>query len=427
MTAFRFNRSWLSRKGSSELEATFCQLSITVDDKNVCEFTDDNGTLYDQLEIPAYFLAEWIAENWWPLLWEPRKSEDAPEEPEFIARHSILTAQHGFVLPRVQFVPTGRSVYVTAKPRLVPLAEVRFRKSATASPPRDEVEREFRKFVEATVQRLDTANISGTGLQEAWALVSEITEDESQFCRYAGALGLMPDEVDDRTAALLEKLLPILGDRLLMDLCLVSSATNFGAIAQIAEKAQTDVKQMPIADITPLNGVPVPPDNFNVEAWHRGKRAAAQMRNKFGVSETDAHGATRIFERLNIDPKVATSEVGSETPVSGVISREGNFARLALLQSVPVHRRFAAARGIFAAWTSEAHELRFLTSAVTRDQQANRAFAAELTAPIAFLRKNAKRSKLRQDQVFDLAAELEIGADVVSKQALNNGLQVVPI
>ena len=181
MTAFRFNRSWLSRKGSSELEATFCQLSITVDDKNVCEFTDDNGTLYDQLEIPAYFLAEWIAENWWPLLWEPRKSEDAPEEPEFIARHSILTAQHGFVLPRVQFVPTGRSVYVTAKPRLVPLAEVRFRKSATASPPRDEVEREFRKFVEATVQRLDTANISGTGLQEAWALVSEITEDESQF------------------------------------------------------------------------------------------------------------------------------------------------------------------------------------------------------------------------------------------------------
>jgi hypothetical protein len=30
-------------------------------------------------------------------------------------------------------------------------------------------------------------------------------------------------------------------------------------------------------------------------------------------------------------------------------------------------------------------------------------------------------------QVFDLAAELEIGADVVSKQALNNGLQVVPM
>jgi hypothetical protein len=54
---------------------------------------------------------------------------------------------------------------------------------------------------------------------------------------------------------------------------------------------------------------------------------------------------------------------------------------------------------------------------VTRDQQANRAFAAELTAPVSFHRKHARRSKLTQDQVFDLAAELEIGADVVSKQA----------
>jgi len=426
MTAFRLNRSWLARKGSSELEATFCQLSIAVDDKNVCEFTDDAGASHDQLEIPAYFLAEWMAENWWPLLWEPRKSEDAPEEPQFVARHSILAAQHGFALPRVQFVPTGRSVHVTAKPRISPLAEVRFRKAAAASPPREEVEREFRRFVEATVQRLDNAHISGTGLQEAWALVSEINENESQFCRYAGALGLMPDEVSDQTAASLEKLLPILGDRLLMDLCLVGSAGNFDAMAQIAEKAHTDLSTVPIADITALDGVPVPADNFNVDAWHRGKRAAAQIRNKFGISETDPHGAARIFERLNINP-AAGSNIGGESPVSGVVSREGKAARLVLLQPVQVHRRFAAARGVFAAWTSDGNESRFLTSAVTRDQQANRAFAAELTTPIAFLRKNAKRSKLRQDQVFDLAAELEIGADVVSKQALNNGLQVVPI
>jgi hypothetical protein len=33
---------------------------------------------------------------------------------------------------------------------------------------------------------------------------------------------------------------------------------------------------------------------------------------------------------------------------------------------------------------------------------------------------------LSQEQVFDLATELQIGTDVVSKQALNNGLQVRP-
>jgi BMFP domain-containing protein YqiC len=427
MTAFRLNRAWVARKGTSELDATFSDLSIMLDDKNVSEFSDEDGTVHERLEIPAYFLAEWMAENWWPLLWEPRKSEDAPEEPEFVARHSILAAQHGFALPRVQFVPTGRSIHVTAKPRSSLLADVRFRKGGAVSAPRDEIERELRKFVEATVQRLDHQNIAGTGLQEAWALVGETGEDEVQFCRFAGALGLAPNEVSDEIAARLEALLPVLGDRLLMDLCLVSRPENFAIMAQIAQRAHADLGAVPVADIAPLVGIPVPGDNFNVDAWHRGKRAAAQLRNKFGVSETDPRGAARIFERLAINPSGGIVAANNEWPVSGVISRAGTAVRLAFLQSIPVHRRFAAARGIFAAWTSDTSESRFLTSAVTRDQQANRAFAAELTAPIAFLRKNAKRSKLKQDQVFDLAAELEIGADVVSKQALNNGLQVLPI
>lgn len=427
MTAFHLNRSWLSRKASSELEATFCQLSITVDGKNVSAFSDEHRTRYEHLEIPAYFLAEWIADNWWPLLWEPRKSEDAPEDPDFVARHSILAAQHGFVLPRVQFIPTGKSIYVSAKPRAVPLAEVHFRDGATASPPREEVERELRKFVDATVQRLDQAGISGTGLQEGWALVNEVGEEEILFCRLAGALGLAPDEVSDQIAESLEKLLPILGERLLMDLCLVSRQDNFETIAQTAQTVHAGLDTAPDANIEPLLSVPVPADNFNLQAWHRGKRAAAQLRNKFGVSDTDPHGAARVFDRLNIDPTSGSKVISTEPPLSGVVARQGPAARFGFLQAVPVQRRFAAARGIFAAWTADANESRFLTSAVTRDQQANRAFAAELTAPIAFLRKNAKRSRLKQDQLFDLAAELEIGADVVSKQALNNGLQVVPI
>src|SRR5262245_53839972 len=39
---------------------------------------------------PVYFLAEWIAENWWPLLWEPRKSEEVPDDAAFLARHSNI-------------------------------------------------------------------------------------------------------------------------------------------------------------------------------------------------------------------------------------------------------------------------------------------------------------------------------------------------
>jgi nitrogen fixation protein FixH len=113
--------------------------------------------------------------------------------------------------------------------------------------------------------------------------------------------------------------------------------------------------------------------------------------------------------------------------LSGAVARNHLEASIALLQQGSVQRRFSAARAIFTAWTAGQEESRFLTSAVTRDQQASRAFAAELTAPYALLRARARQSKLTQDQVFDLAAELQIGSDVVSKQALNNGLQVRPV
>jgi len=90
------------------------KLKLTVSGKNLTAFVDEYGERCTHLAIPVYFLAEWIAENWWPLLWEPRKSEEVPDDAAFLARHSILAAQHGFVLPRVIFVPTGRTIDISS-------------------------------------------------------------------------------------------------------------------------------------------------------------------------------------------------------------------------------------------------------------------------------------------------------------------------
>ena len=111
----------------------------------------------------------------------------------------------------------------------------------------------------------------------------------------------------------------------------------------------------------------------------------------------------------------------------GVVERNAFDVKIALLQDHFTQRRFAAARAVFAAWSSEGpEESRFLTPAVTRDQQASRAFAAEMMAPLGFIRSKMKGAKIQQDRVFEIANELNIGSDVVLKQALNNGLQVMP-
>jgi hypothetical protein len=429
MTDFQISRRWLPTKDTSELDVTMAELKLTVGDKNVTEFVEDDGEKSDHLEIPMYFLAEWTAENWWPLLWEPRKSEEGPDSAEFLARHSILTAQHGFALPRVSFVPTGKTINISAKAREASYADVRFRRSAQASPLRADVESELRTFVEAVCKKLNDSHISDTGLQCAWQLVEDVTEDEVQFCEFVGALGLSPNEVSDHTADLLQALLSKFGKRLLMDLCLVSKPESFDAIAGAAGVAFDGINKAPATTLEPLLAISVSTDNFTNEAWQRGVRAARQLRSRFGIKDIDPTGATQIFERLKIDTTVHcgdSSGVEGST-LYGAVARDDNEARIALLQPILVQRRFAAARAIFTAWTSERQESRFLTSAVTRDQQASRAFAAELTAPYSLLRARSRQSRLTQDEVFDLAAELQIGSDVVSKQALNNGLQVRPI
>jgi hypothetical protein len=397
------------------------RIGTSAGDRNVSEYEEQTSRQrFDHLEIPAYFLAEWIAENWWPLLWEPRKNEDAKDDPDFLSRHSILAAQHGFVLPSVKFIPAGRVLQIEAEPREVLLSEVRFRNASTVSGRREVIEHQLRSFVSAVCARLDQAHIHGTELQEAWAAVLDVAPDEQLFCRLSGALGMDPDEVTDTTATLLDRLLERLGERLLMDLCLVSPAGSFETIATTAEVAFAGLGVAPTTNIEPLLSLPTPTDNFAVPAWRRGVQAAKQLRTRLGIKENDPSGASRVFGSLKLSTDRYGEDRDNETSLTGAVARDDAAARVALLQPSLLQRRFTAARAIYMAWTSEDHETRYLTSAVTRDQQASRAFAAELTAPLALLQ--SKRSMLTRDGIQDLAAELQIGPDVVAKQAFNNGL-----
>jgi hypothetical protein len=169
---FEISTKWLEANSdvkSSEADATLAEILIKLGGKFLTEFRDRNDDISQCVEIPAYFVAEWIAGNWWPLLWEPRKSEDDEPHPDFLSRHSVLTAQHGFALPRILIVPIGRSVQVSAGARNVSLADARFLNGGLETLPREEVENELRKFVGAVVARLDEKRIKETYLQDAWA------------------------------------------------------------------------------------------------------------------------------------------------------------------------------------------------------------------------------------------------------------------
>jgi hypothetical protein len=431
--SFEISASWLrpaSEQQASEVDVTMAEFAMKVGKQNVTEFREDDGERSSHLEIPTYYLAEWIAENWWPLLWEPRKSEDDEPNADFLSRHSLLAAQHGFALPRMMIVPFGRSVQVSAGARDVQLADVRFLNGARETFSRDVVESELSRFVSDVVARLAAYRIKDTFLQDAWQLITNTDQDEAQFCRYVGALGLSPYDIEDRIANLIERLLPTLGDRLLMDLCLVCTRQTFEAVATVAEKAIALTKDASISTLSPLGSFEAPTDNMEAPAYRRGVRAAELLRRRFNIKDTDLNGASRVFELLKLDTHHRTDAPRNddEISVTGAVAREESEMKVALLQGTETKRRFAGARAIFSAWAAESpNESRLLTSAVTRDQQANRAFAAELTAPRNLIRVKSRRGRLTENDVYELAADLQIGLDVVQKQALNNGITVAPL
>src|SRR4051794_36352667 len=101
MTYFDIKYKWLDNKDlapPNEEADTLARLQILIGKKNITEHRPPAGA--DALQIPLFYFAEWVAENWWILLFEPRKHEEGErDDPEFIGRHSLIAAQHGFPLP----------------------------------------------------------------------------------------------------------------------------------------------------------------------------------------------------------------------------------------------------------------------------------------------------------------------------------------
>jgi hypothetical protein len=94
-------------------------------------------------------------------------------------------------------------------------------------------------------------------------------------------------------------------------------------------------------------------------------------------------------------------------------------------QTETPRRRFAGARAAFLAWSGRHNSSRLLTDARTRDQQASRAFAAEILAPISYIRAKAYHGEtLSNYQVGELAYELRVSPAVIENQARSHRIFV---
>jgi hypothetical protein len=279
--------------------------------------------------------------------------------------------------------------------------------------------------VKETVEHLRGSGDSP--LEQTWSLIEATSEEHLTFCRLIGALGLSPYETHASIEKALDMASSILSDQQMMDMCLTSGAENIVKSAFAAGHLAKALSKASELDLSALRDCEPPMDQSGSPAWSIGYKAARRLRDHFSIAETDIAGASTVFDMLNIDPAVKQIDDfrGVDTPLLGGVEKHELSGRLMLTQEQRQGRRFAAARAAYFLWAEEKDQRRFITTAVTRDQQISRAFAAELLVPQSYVRAQAKGRKLSWERVHEIANLAGVAPELIRHQANNSGLQIL--
>lgn len=415
------------RGGHAILDASLVRFQMKVGEKALTTYQTEKGDTGSFLTIPTYYLIEWLALNWWSFLYEPRKIDDQNAERDFRSRHWFGFARNGFALPDVLFSPAGDKVEIIAKSAFLRFAGLGFTESLDTFVETTTVKREFSSFIDNVLNVLTKKGIIGTDAHIAWKRVVETTAEEEPYCRLVGAMGLSPycehPEIDAILAVMADKF-PV---SMLIDLCDATFRGNFRSSADLTTEISEDLNKAEPVDMHEFLKTSRP-DDLNPKAYEWGYRATDAARSAFDISHDDPLGSIALFERLKLSfllQKRAESEVAGASPVTGAVARSEDIVRMSLANTTVPHRKFAAARALFLTWSRANASSRLVTSARTRDQQASRAFAAELLAPSRYLaRRLGDRREVSPFTLDKISDEIGISPAVVYYQANNHGYYV---
>ena len=397
--------------------------------KSITAYQTEKGDKHSYLHVPTYYLVEWLAQNWWSFLYEPRKNDREDFEQDFRSRHWLGTPRNGFALPDVTFSPVGDKIEIVDRSAFLRFARLNFIEALAATATTESVRSELSKFIEQVLAHLTERGVKDSAAHQHWHRVCKTTKEQEVYCRMVGSLGLSPYVSHPEIDQVFEKVTGKITKSMLTDLCDATNVGNFERAADVANGISAALASAGTVQVKKLLEVQRPTDK-TPRAYEWGYQATDVARSALGIPHEDPHGSAAFFERLQLDPSAGMEEGKGPEPaapflISGAVEREDGNMRMALVGSNRAHRRFAAARAAFLAWSHGKNPSRLVTSARTRDQQASRAFAAELLAPATFLKKRlGERSEVSPFTLDRISEEMGISPTIVHYQAKNHGYYV---
>jgi hypothetical protein len=406
-----------------ELHATWARLQIAVEGEFVTRLYDTSlNSVRTGVYLPLYPLAEWIVTNWWALLYECVRPSQATSK-AYGRRHNIRNASEGYALPSLEIRPTAGHFELTWQRRTLPDCRLEFLRYGAATLASASVEDSLSTLVKRVIARLDEKGVADTVLQRDWMAIEAQDEDQTAFCRAAGAMGLdpfdLPSQIEDKI---------VNADHVLPD----SVESDFFEAAEptrIDQQLQWVQEGLELADggsdlpalrslRERLNGI-----NGETTPWAQGYAFARRLRQELGLGDKERvdlaelglgdAGGGAIVEH----PRHA--QVGFDALT--VVGSSGNPG-FVVRQTLKPNQRFACCRALFEYLCSPASATSLISSTVSDKQKRNRAFAAELLAPASLLEERLSGDRIGSTELDELAQRFDVSSYVIEHQIRNHQL-----
>lgn len=436
MSELRFDFEWTDPMGARgrELRATWARLVIVAGGKCVSRvFDHDRRAVRDGIYLPLYPLAEWLATHWWSVLVEV-PSPERLGDPSYGERHSLRSARDGFALPAASLNGVGDHIRLRWYREALPNYRVEFIEEGVSHIPIDDFRQSATTFIDAVIARLDAEGIGGTPLQEEWAALTALSDEEQEFCTVAAALGLDPFAISPSEEAVIIEAAESVPDRLRREFLSVASTENLTFEADDVLRAYNaaHANDSTLSSIIALRSELRSVDTAaEVAPWERGYLVARRLRETVGIGNRPLPSFGHIASALGVAGDVLTSALVSMPEATGIYDalvatnrRNSPSFAISHRHNQAAHR-FHFARGLYEFFRGDDDGPWLVTKSLSDQQKQTRAFAAELLAPAAALRERVASTSVSADDVDDIASEFGVSPYVVHHQLENHQIATV--
>lgn len=420
----RFEFDWFDSGSSPDRlsQLTMAELRIAADGKAITAVVDRLSNTYrESIITPLFNIAEWLVANWCHIRYEVADMEG--QDPEFESRHNLAWAGNGFALPELTITPASEDrMQLRWVQSDLHHARVAFVQEGSLVVEREELEAEFRKLIDAVLNRVQAGTetpAAAEDLSRTWSAINNLDDSEVEFSRAAALFGVDPFDVEDDVAEVIIGFWNGTDVSIREDALAVAKGLELTSITDWLKGAKETVQAVRRSGEWPRirQGLQLP--TSGPEPWTWGYETARAVRERIGSNggriDLDDGELAIPCESREVPTTRLHGLVGADAPQC-VVAPRGRTGT-----------RFLQARALGDFLGRPAAELGLLSSMATERQARSRAFAAEFLAPSAALDSRISAGRVDGEQIDDLAFEFVVSTEVIRRQIQNHRIaELIP-